>query len=90
MNELSEFTNSGTVKGTGNYVGGIFGEIYVNSKLCITDFSNMGAIHGNAEAEFVGAIMGYGYARIPDGSYMMDCKTTFGTIAGKLENVSVK
>ena len=57
--QLSEFTNSGKVKGNGNYIGGIIGECYFTMATYMTNFSNSGAVAGK---NYVGGTVGRGSA----------------------------
>ena len=87
--QLDGFVNSGTITGTGDYVGGIIGSFDGNQSnyriLYVSDFNNTGNVNG---AAFVGGI--FGYASAGENSYIMDSSTASGKIAGSLIGVTVR
>lgn len=97
---LYSFSNSGNVTGSGDYVGGIFGNGYFvdtyNSKntLYMADTVNSGNVTG---ASYVGGLIGFAESDSADSS-LTDCSSTgtvtgtsnFGELAGLLENITIK
>ena len=83
--QLSNFKNSGSITGTGSYVGGVVGDCDCSTMLYITGCDNTGTVQGT---EFVGGIVGYGYGY--KGSYIENSQTQYGEIAGGLKNVTVQ
>ena len=96
---LNSFTNEGTVTGSGDYVGGIAGTIYLNNyksdtnKLVATALNNSGDVKGNM---FVGGIFGYTFSDTGDSaielsssSSKIEAKAYLGGICGKAENVKI-
>ena len=95
---LNDFANEGTIKGRGDYVGGIVGYLCFDERysytLYITEFKNTGKIMG---VSYVGGLIGYGETD-SDKSSVMDSSASgtvsgssnYGKIAGKLEKITIK
>ena len=91
--QFDKFTNTGTVTGSEDYVGGTIGYVYAKTLLYISDFKNTGAIKGST---YVGGVVGYadGY---DSGSYIQNSscsasvegKALVGCIAGAAIDVSI-
>ena len=56
--QLTNCTNEGTIKGTGNYIGGLVGASSKNKSWTITNCENKGAVSGNVN---IGGIAGFAY-----------------------------
>ena len=89
--EFSNFENTATIKGKGNYVGGIVGYFYHDGYLSTvtlyaSDLNNSGSVSGSS---YVGGIFGYAKTDSTN-STIMDSSSTSNGIAGKLENIAVK
>jgi hypothetical protein len=97
---ISSFENSGTIKGTGNYVGGIAGYLYFNNDngsyynytVYLSDLTNTGSVTGN---KYVGGLIGYGETDSTSSSiidYVSTGKVTGSSYAkkvgGKLVNLT--
>ena len=78
---LNDFTNEGSVKGRGNYVGGILGYLRFDERysytLYITEFRNTGKITGNS---YVGGLIGFGETD-SDKSSIVDSSAS-GSVSG--------
>ena len=97
---FDSFVNSGAVKGSGDFVGGLIGYGLFNDSysnyavmLKVTNSKNTGAIEGN---NYVGGLLGYGRSCSAD-SCIQDCENAssikgaayVGCIAGQLETIRV-
>ena len=81
---ISYFSNDGFITGTGDNIGGIFGFIYVNHALYISDCENTGKIKGKT---YIGGIAGY--ARGKSG-YLKGCATSENLLLmGKYEGLDI-
>ncbi len=96
---FTSFKNSGDISGTGNYIGGICGYLYVNNKtnygfsMLATELQNIGAVSGK---QYVGGLIGYSEtdslnSKIKDSSNQssITAEAYVGCIAGKLISVAL-
>ena len=98
---FDSFVNSGAVKGSGDYVGGLIGhglfnDSYGNYKVMLTliNSSNSGTVRG---ANYVGGLFGYAKSN-SNSSSVTDCTATGAVngesncdkVAGKMEGIAVK
>lgn len=93
---VDSFDNTGSVTGTGDYVGGLFGHMYFNEgnsyTVFMTELHNSANISGNA---YVGGLIGYGETD-SDKSSLVDSASTgtvngtsnYDKVAGKLVKIS--
>lgn len=95
---IDSFDNTGSVAGTGDYVGGLFGHMYFNEgnsyTVFMTELHNSANISGKA---YVGGLIGYGEtdsdkSSVKDSSAsgVVSGSSNYGKIAGKLENITIK
>ena len=93
---VDSFDNAGSVVGTGDYIGGLFGYMYFNEGYSYTVF--MTELHNSADVSgkaYVGGLIGYGETD-SDKSSLVDSTSTgtvngtsnYDKIAGKLVKIS--
>ncbi len=95
---FSAFENTGAITGSEDYVGGIFGYLYLNNnnystRMVANTLGNSGSVKGNM---YVGGVFGYAYSdntdstiELASSSSRIEAKAYIGGIGGKISNIVI-